>query len=204
MEYLERTISYLTKSIRAHDSKLLPSTPAFTSHPTPTLTVTSPSCGPSDSRLDNDYIAGEGKNLIPSLSWTLPPSISAASVKEYLILIEDADAPLGFPIMHAAFYHIPPEKTSLGPEDIEKGEEGGRLRGGFKYAKNMRGNVYMPPRPLRGHGPHRYFYEVVALSESVGVEGKGLSAVAKKDELLRGVEGKVLGWGQWVGVAERS
>jgi len=120
-------------------------------------------------------------------------------------MVEDADGPLGFPIMHAAYYHIPPEKTSLENEDLERvGEKGNLLKGGFKYGKNLRGTVYSGPKPLKGHGEHRYFYEVVALSGTVGEEGKGLSCPAKKDEIVKGIEGKVLGWGQWIGVAERN
>lgn len=38
----------------------------------------------------------------------------------------------------------------------------------------------------------------------MGVEEKGFSAWPKKDELVKGVEGKVLGWGQWIGVAVRN
>ncbi|KAE8453195.1 hypothetical protein EG329_011262 [Mollisiaceae sp. DMI_Dod_QoI] len=205
MEYVERTVSWLTKNVRGHDAKLFPKSPAFKSYPEPTLTVTSPDCGPSNSKFDIDHTQ-DGKDLIPSLTWTLPASIPASSVKEYLILVEDADGPLGFPIMHAGYYHIPPTKTSLTPEDILKaeGEKGNVLKGGFKYAKNLRGTVYSGPKPLKGHGEHRYFYEVIALSETIGIEGKGLSVPAKKDELVKGCEGKVLGWGEWVGVAERN
>jgi len=107
--------------------------------------------------------------------------------------------------MHAGYYHIPASKTSLMPDDIVKADEGKNLlKGGFKYAKNLRGTIYSGPKPLRGHGEHRYFYQVVALSDSVGEEGKELSCPAKKDELVKGVEGKVLGWGEWVGVAIRG
>lgn len=107
--------------------------------------------------------------------------------------------------MHAGYYHIPSSKTSITQQDIERVDgKGNELKGGFKFAKNLRGTVYSGPKPLRGHGEHRYFYEVVALSAILGEEGKGLSSPAKKEEILKGLEGKVLGWGEWVGVAERK
>lgn len=104
--------------------------------------------------------------------------------------------------MHGAWYHIPPSVTSITPADlviVKKGEN--LLKGGFKYAKNLLGNVYIAPGPMRGHGPHRYFFFVVALKE--GLDGK-LSTRAKKNELVKACEGKVLGWGEWIGVAERK
>ena len=81
------------------------------------------------------------------------------------------------------------------------GEEN-ELKGGFRYGKNLRGTVYSGPKPLRGHGEHRYFYFVVALKEGLD-EGK-MGKVPAKEELVAQCEGKVLGWGEWIGVAERK
>jgi len=202
MEYIERTISYFTQNIRGHDAKLFTKGAAYTSFPTPTISVTSPDCGPSGSKLDIDHTQ-DGRDLIPSLSWSLPASIASSSVKEYLVVVQDADVPIPFPIMHAAYYAIPASKTSITPGDLEKeGKEGHLLKGGFKYAKNLRGTVYSGPKPLKGHGEHRYFYMVTALSESLVGEKKALWP--KKDDLEREVQGKVLGWGEWVGVAVRD
>jgi len=100
--------------------------------------------------------------------------------------------------MHAGYYAIPATKTEISQADLEKVGKENELKGGFRYAKNLRGSVYVPPRPLRGHGPHRYFYLVVAL------KGKLEISTFPKDELAKEIDGKVLGWGQWVGVAERK
>ena len=146
----------------------------------------------------------DGADTLPTLNWTLPPSILASSVKEYLLVIEDADAPLPKPITHAIFYKIPGSKTTIAQEDIEKTGKGNELKGGFRYGKNLRGTAYGGPKPLRGHGEHRYFYQVIALGEALDA-GK-MSKVATKEELGRelSMEGRVLGWGEWVGVAERK
>jgi phosphatidylethanolamine-binding protein (PEBP) family uncharacterized protein len=207
MEYVERTIAYLTSNLKGRDPKLftrpLGKVPAFASPPNPTITVTSTTCGPSGSHMSIEYTQ-DGADTFPTLTWILPSSIPASSVKEYLLVIQDADAPLPVPITHAIFYNIPGSKTTIAQEDIEKTGKENELKGGFRYGKNLRGTVYGGPRPLRGHGEHRYFYQVIALGEALDA-GK-LSKIATKEELGRevSVEGRVLGWGEWVGVAERK
>lgn len=63
--------------------------------------------------------------------------------------------------------------------------------------------MYGGPRALKGHGEHRYYYfMVVALREAL--DGGKLSEVAKKEELAKECEGRVCGWGEWVGVSERK
>lgn len=52
-----------------------------------------------------------------------------------------------------------------------------------------------------GHGPHRYFHQLVALNEAVDVENLG--AKVTKDRLAVAV-GIVVGWGHWIGVCERK
>jgi phosphatidylethanolamine-binding protein (PEBP) family uncharacterized protein len=201
MEYVERTLSYLTKNRKGYDAQLFTKGPALSSFPEPTITITSPDCGPSDSMLDIDHTQ-DGKDLIPSLNWTLPSTIPISEVAEYLLVIEDVDAPIGC-IMHAAFYSIPPTKTTLTHEDIQKVDgkgKGNELKGGFRYAKNLRSTPYSGPKPLKGHGSHRYFFQVLALKEKLGQ----MTVPAKMAELVSGVEGKVLGWGSWTGVAERK
>lgn len=112
MDYLERTISYLTKNLKGRDAKLFTKRPAFSSFPTPTLIVTSPDCGPTNSILDINHTQ-DGSDLLPTLTWSLPPTTTLSSVAEYLIIIEDANIPIPTPAMHAAFYSIPATKLRL-------------------------------------------------------------------------------------------
>ncbi|KAL4981055.1 fungal-specific transcription factor domain-containing protein [Aspergillus desertorum] len=60
--------------------------------------------------------------------------------------------------------------------------------------------VYVPPTPLFGDGPHRYFFELIALNDSIDTDK--MSPLATYDELKREISGKVAGWGEWVGVFE--
>ena len=54
-----------------------------------------------------------------------------------------------------------------------------------------------------GHGPHRYFYQLAALKEPVDV-GKLGGGKVTKDGLGADIVGKVVGWGEWVGVYKRK
>ncbi len=60
----------------------------------------------------------------------------------------------------------------------------------------------MGARPVLGHGPHRYHYQVVALDTSL--DSSLLSKETTKEEVIEMIDGKVLGWGQWVGIYERK
>lgn len=104
--------------------------------------------------------------------------------------------------MHGVFYGIAADKVSVTNSDFEKTGEGNLLKGGFRFGANLRKVVYAGPRALKSHGPHRYYYQVVALNEPLNL--KAMSPIATKAELEKAVEGKVLGWGLWIGVSERK
>lgn len=212
MEYVERSLSWLLANRKNHQERRFILTLPFSSHPTPSISITSPDCGSSPAKLGVDYTQ-DGKDLIPPLSWSLSTSstFKIEDVKEWLLVIEDVDSPLSKtdPTMHSAYYSIPATKTSFSHDDLvlekepEKGkkDETGLLKGGLKYAKNHRGKIWVGPRPLRGHGEHRYYFMVVALGSKLGLGG-----LATKDEILKELEkeGRILGWGEWVGVATRE
>jgi phosphatidylethanolamine-binding protein (PEBP) family uncharacterized protein len=154
--------------------------------------------GPSESPIPPEYSAFEDGHF-PTFSWTPPPNAA-----EYLLVVEDPDAPLAEPVVHGLYYGIPASKTSVSSTDFEPvGDDGEfRLNGSFRYGLNRRRNVYMPPRGFLGHGPHRYFYQIVALSERI--EQSQLSAPATKEEVVRCLQDKIISWGCWVGVWERK
>ena len=76
------------------------------------------------------------------------------------------------------------------------------VKGGFRCLKNYKKSHYEGPRPLLGHGPHRYFYQLVALREPVDL-GK-LKPKVTKNGLGAAIVGNVIGWAEWVGVYERK
>ena len=139
--------------------------------------------------------SAEGAGQLPSLTWP-----SSSTTKGYLLISEDPDAPLPNPTIHGLYYSIPATKTSVTAEDFEVG--GDALKRGFLYGQNRRGNVYIPPRPLLDHGPHRYFFTLVALSEPIDVAAfNGRPTV---EEVLAEIEGKLVRWGEWFGVYKRK
>jgi hypothetical protein len=100
---------------RGHDSGLFIHGSAFKALPEGSLSVTSPSCGPSGSTLSPKYLApvadgllasplGSNNALFPGLLWTTTAAndtdSSVPEILNYLLVVEDPDAPLPTPIVH--------------------------------------------------------------------------------------------------------
>ncbi|KAK0647530.1 hypothetical protein DIS24_g7689 [Lasiodiplodia hormozganensis] len=199
-QYIEYYLSKLLYSLRAHDAGLFIKSPAFAALPEPNITLECPQCGSSGSQMLVD-LTQDGKDEFPHLRWTKPPQLD---VKEYILLCEDVDAPLPFPVAHSVFYAIPAETTQVTHEDTQPvdGSVQGGLKAGFRWVPNIRKRHYLGPRPLVGHGPHRYVYQLVALSEPLDLQSLGSQVT--KTKIAEAIKGKVVGWGSWVGVYERT
>jgi phosphatidylethanolamine-binding protein (PEBP) family uncharacterized protein len=196
--FIEGCLGTLLSSAKGRDAKLFVKEPAFSLFPEPTITISSPDCGPSGSVMAKDY-SQLGSERFPLLKWN--PGSLASEIKEYLVIVEDPDAPLPSPIVHGLYWGISGESTEFGGEGVKA--KGGLEEGkGYQVGKNRRGTVYIGPRPVLGHGVHRYMFDVVALKEKI--EGKGLSEVPTKEEMAKVIEGKVVGWGRWMGTFERK
>jgi len=193
--FIEGCLGSLLSSAKGRDAKLFTNSAPFSSFPEPTFVIESPDCGPSGSQLSPEY-SQLGSERFPLLKWN--PGPLAGEIKEYLIIVEDPDAPLPSPIVHGLYYGIDGRVTEFGGEGVVPN---GDLKGGkgFKVGKNRKGGVYLGPRPVLGHGVHRYMFDVVGLKEGLG----GLGECPTKEECVRAVEGKVVGWGRWMGTFER-
>ena len=202
LRYVEYTLGLLLSGQRGRDAKLFHKGPAFKDLTEPSLNVTSSECGPSNSTMLDKHGMDTG-NQFPTISWEPPKT--ATKVREHMLIVEDPDAPLPTPIAHGVYYAIPADTRSVDNSSLEPiGKEGANdLKGGFKFGQNRRGTVYGGPRPVIGHGPHRYFYQVIALSEKVDQKDFA-AAKPTREELATAIEGKVLAWGMWVGVFERK
>ncbi|KAM0436132.1 hypothetical protein ACHAPT_003024 [Fusarium lateritium] len=66
--YIEVAASWLFKNAKGRDAKAFFTLPAFASHPEPTLSITSPDCGPDGSTLGKEYMHG-GQGRFPELRW---------------------------------------------------------------------------------------------------------------------------------------
>jgi len=197
---LEYGLSKAFYSYRGRDEKLFSKTAPFAEFIKPTFEITSPECGPSGSEMKVHH-TGFGEDKFPELKWEKP----SPDVKQYILVVEDADVPFPFTPSHGIFHSISPDVTAITPEDVElvKGREKQKeLKGPLKCGKNVLGTHYAGPKPLLGHGPHRYFFQLVALKEPL--DEKKLSKLPDKAELGKAINGKVMGWGLWVGTYEQK
>ncbi|KAM0284414.1 hypothetical protein ACHAQH_001990 [Verticillium albo-atrum] len=158
---IEKTLGCLLKRAKGsstHDKRAFHRGPAFIVHPNPIITVTSPDCGPSPSELGPEYLHNDlfkESGRIPCLSWDCPPSI-AGEVCEWLLIIEDLDAPRRAPVVHGLYAGIPAAKTSLEQEDFAVLDHYScKLEGGFYFGRNGKRDVYTAPKPMLNHGLHR-------------------------------------------------
>jgi Raf kinase inhibitor-like YbhB/YbcL family protein len=131
---------------------------------------------------------GVGDNTSPQLSWTgLPPG-----TRQLVLVIDDVDVPLPRPILHTVAV-VEPTVATIDAGALQPGTAGIRfLRGDLPH----RG--YAGPRPIPGHGPHRYRFHLFALDEPVA------ESVTKTKALLKQMAGHVLARGLLTGTYERG
>lgn len=200
LDYVQYSLGWLLYSVRGHDAKHITNSAAFKDVPEPNMTLEAPEYGISGSPLLSQHtcMAEHGQSTMPSLCWTSPSS-GKGEVKEQVLLCEDPDPPIpGMMIDHGIYYGIPPDVRKAEHDDISN--VNGYVTGaGWKYVPTLRGTSWIPPGAPLGHGPHRYVFTVIALNEKLALDGEGVNKQKLKDAMV----GKVIGWGQWVGVFER-
>ena len=130
--------------------------------------------------------SGAGANTSPALHWTGAPPAAA----QLVLIIEDIDVPLPRPLVHTAAV-LPPTVTQLPEGGLDSLE-------GVRFVRAAFGRTgYHGPRPLRGHGPHRYRFELFALDRAIPEE------VADVPGLCAAADGHVMARGILTGVDER-
>jgi len=134
-----------------------------------------------------------GRNLSPELSWTAPPPGTA----ELLLVIEDVDAPMGSPFVHCVAV-IDPDVPALDAGALDAR----RPAIGVRVLRSTMGRGYAGPEPIKGHGPHRYVFQMFALGAPAAAD-RTWAESAKPRALLAAVAGPVLGRGRLTGVYER-
>jgi Raf kinase inhibitor-like YbhB/YbcL family protein len=133
---------------------------------------------------------GVGENISPALEWSgVPPA-----AQELVLIMEDPDAPLRKPVVHMIALGIAPARASL-PEGALSQAANGDVRFGIG-SFNRQG--YQGPRPVPGHGPHHYLLMMLASRKPLLFKQP-----PKLEAVLEAVDGKVLAWGQLVGLFER-
>lgn len=130
----------------------------------------------------------EGADLSPALEWTDAP----AQTQSFALIVDDPDAPVGT-WNHWLLYDVAPTVHSLA-QGFKPGQVG--VSGANDFGKQGYGG----PCPPRGHGPHRYYFKLLALN----VPSLGLKAGTKRAELDRALKERVLAEAHYMGRFERK
>ena len=133
---------------------------------------------------------GVGQNISPQLAWSGVPD----ATEELILIMEDSDAPLPRPVVHLMALGISPSQTSFAEGALSKGASVSVRFGVGSFGRQG----YQGPRPVPGHGPHRYRFQVTALKTPLRFDQP-----PKLEAALAQANGNVLAWGQLIGLFER-
>ncbi|MEV6942895.1 YbhB/YbcL family Raf kinase inhibitor-like protein [Streptomyces sp. NPDC051172] len=135
-----------------------------------------------------------GKDLSPALTWGTAP----AGTAQLLLVIEDPDAPTTYPYNHGIAL-LDPSLTGLPQGGLEAGTpaDGVRLLG----SGSRRG--YLGPAPIKGHGPHRYVFQLFALGKPLTIGRSDTVPDTARPRAVLAAAGNVLARGRLDGFYER-
>jgi Raf kinase inhibitor-like YbhB/YbcL family protein len=185
---IERAIGRLLRPIRAGDRHLAWSDPRIGDVPA-TIRLTSPAFADGGSIPARHAGAGVGDNLSPPLDWSNIPD----GTEELVLIMQDPDAPLVRPVVHLIARSMAPHSTGVPDGGLAPGR-------GIVFGRGSFGRLgYAGPRPVRGHGAHRYVFQILALASRLPVREKADLAT-----IMTAAAGKVLARGKLVGTYERT
>ena len=127
----------------------------------------------------------DGANISPPIAWDSVPE----KTKSIALIADDPDAP-GKTWIHWVAFNIPASAHEI-PENVPAQEN---ISGGGKQGTNDFKKVgYGAPCPPSGSA-HRYYFKLFALDTELTQDSS-----ATKDQLLKAMDGHVLGDGQLMG-----
>jgi len=156
-----------------------------------TIAVTSPAF-PEGGALPVRFTA-DGEGLSPPLAWSGIPD-NAVMVA---LLIEDADSPTPYPLVHAIVWELPGADGSLDEAAMPVAAEVGSSPAMGVNSFLRLG--YLPPDPPPGHGPHQYAFQVFALKARPTLE----TVAPGRTELVDALRVYGVAKGMLVGTYER-
>jgi Raf kinase inhibitor-like YbhB/YbcL family protein len=158
------------------------------------ITVTSATLKANET-IPKDHTA-DGRNVSPAISWSGAP----AATRQFALIMDDPDAQFGGGnFVHWVVYKIPgaakglPAELPMDATLTAPAEIAGTIQGlsGFRRAG------YRGPAPPAGK-PHHYTFTVYALDAELPL-AEGLN----KADLLKAMEGHIIGQGALVSIYER-
>jgi len=134
----------------------------------------------------------DGEGASPPLQWTGVPSAARSMV----LVVEDADAPMPMPLVHAIVLNLPASDGALSEGEMSavRGAEG-RVEMG---RNSFLGAGWLPPDPPPGHGPHRYAFQLFALGDGPPFDGH-----PGRDTVAEALAERAIASGCLVGTYER-
>ncbi|WP_068177176.1 YbhB/YbcL family Raf kinase inhibitor-like protein [Mycobacterium sp. UM_CSW] len=151
------------------------------------ITVTSPAFDDGGPMPPASAGNGVGDNASPPLRWEgVPPD-----ARQLVFVMDDIDVPLPRPPLHTVAV-LEPTLGGVAAGELLPGTDGIRF---VRADLGHRG--YAGPRPIPGHGPHRYRFHVFATDECIP------DTVTTAKALLVSMAGHVLARGTLTGTYER-
>jgi Raf kinase inhibitor-like YbhB/YbcL family protein len=151
------------------------------------ITVTSSAFTDGGAMPQSSAGKGLGDNTSPPLRWdTLPPG-----TRQVVLIIDDVDVPLPRPLLHTVAV-IEPTVAGIAAGSLQPGTTGMRF-----IRADLGHHGYAGPRPIPGHGPHHYRFQVLAIDEPIA------DSITSTKALLAAMTGHVLARGVLTGTYER-
>lgn len=182
LAYLVTPLGWLLRNKRPDESLSVRHQPALSAPDT--IQLTSPAFAAGGTIPDRNCSMDLGPNLSPALSWSGVPG----EARQLLFILEDIDVPLNHPALHTIAL-LDPALSGLGEGEMAAVHPAVRF---LPATRGRRG--YFGPRPLPGHGLHRYGFLLYALDRALPEPLTGV------DDVLAGAAGHVLAGGFLQGV----
>lgn len=183
----------LLKNRRAGEAQLAWNLPGLAAPQTLALTSTAFGEGEAIPARHAGRRAG-GDNLSPDLAWTGVPDDTA----RLLLVIEDADSPSSRPFVHCVAV-IDPSRPGVSPGELAATGASGPVQ----VLKSTAGTGYLGPGPLKGHGAHRYVFQLFALAADLPAELGGTALREARPATVLAAAGPALARARLTGSYER-
>ena len=136
-----------------------------------------------------------GENRSPALAWSGTPEGTA----QLLLVVQDVDSPTRIPFVHCVAL-LEPDLVALPTGALNAGSP---VRG-VRVLRSGMGRGYLGPEPIKGHGPHRYVFQLFALPVVITpAEGDTALDAAKPSAVFAAVSGPALARGRLDGFYTR-
>jgi Raf kinase inhibitor-like YbhB/YbcL family protein len=136
-----------------------------------------------------------GENRSPALAWSGTPEGTA----QLLLVVQDIDSPTRTPFVHCVAL-LEPDLVTLPTESLHAGSPAK----GVRVLRSGMGRGYFGPEPIKGHGLHRYVFQLFALPTAItSAEGDATLDTAKPRAVLATVSGPALARGRLDGLYTR-